>query len=175
MSQHFFCNILSYAEHAETPVIQDWENLDNFLQNAEAIRERRSANVETLEKEVIIPMVTYREQFAEVKRRIDKCELKRMQMDRNSFQLQQLETSSSGGSTEARVEAARQKVDRSRDAYEAIVSDLSAVLPRLYDARRELYATNLQTLFTLQRHFHTDISYVFRDMSDYVLIKLRND
>ena len=73
------------------------------------------------------------------------------------------------------MEAARQKVDRSRDAYEAIVSDLSAVLPRLYEARRELYATNLQTLFTLQRHFHTDISYVFRDMSDYVLIKLRND
>ena len=156
-------------------MIQDWENLDNFLQNAEAIRERRSANLETLEKEVIVPMVTYREQFAEVKRRIDKCELKRMQMDRSSFQLQQLEISSSGGSTEARVEAARQKVDRSRDAYEAIVSDLSAVLPRLYDARRELYATNLQTLFTLQRHFHTDISYVFRDMSDYVLIKLRND
>ena len=132
----FFCNILSYAE---TPVIQDWENLDNFLQNAETIRERRSANVETLEKEVIIPMVTYREQFAEVKRRIDKCEVKRMQMDRNSFQLQQLETSSSGGgSTEARGEhlEAAQASKREHACFEATPQH-SSRLDRVARGRRQ--------------------------------------
>ena len=67
------------------------------------------------------------------------------------------------------------KVDKTRDAYDAIVNELSNLLPDLYDARRELYATNLQTLFNLQNYFHNDISYIFRDMSDYVLIKLKND
>ena len=156
--------------------IHDWENLENFLQNAEAIRERRTINVETLKRDVIIPMVTYREQFAEIKRRLDKCEGKRMELDRNSYKYQQLETAKNGGNiSKESMEAARIKVDKSRDAYDAIANDLSNLLPDVYDARRELYATNLQTLFSVQNYFHTDISYIFRDMSDYVLIKLKND
>ena len=152
--------------------IHDWENLENFQQNAEAIRERRTNNVETLERDVIIPMMTYREQFAEIKRRLDKCEAKRIEFDRNSYKLHQLELANSSKES---VEAARIKVDKSHDAYNAIASDLSNLLPEVYDARRELYATNLQTLFSLQTFFHNDISYIFRDMSDYVLIKLKND
>ena len=156
--------------------IHDWENLENFQQNAEAIRERRSNNVETLQRDVIIPMMTYREQFSEIKRRLDKCEAKRIEFDRNSYKLHQLEAANDGASnSKAAVEAARMKVDKSHDAYNAIANDLSNLLPEVYDARRELYATNLQTLFSLQTFFHNDISYIFRDMSDYVLIKLKND
>ena len=156
--------------------IHDWENLENFQQNAEAIRERRTNNVEILERDVIIPMMTYREQFAEIKRRLDKCEAKRIEFDRNSYKLHLLEVAKDGGnSSKEAVEAARMKVDKSHDAYNAIASDLSNLLPEVYEARRELYATNLQTLFSLQTFFHNDISYIFRDMSDYVLIKLKND
>merc|ERR1712064_74400 len=140
--------------------ISDWENLESFLQNAEAIRERRDTNVATLERDVIIPMMTYREQFAEIKRRIDKCEAKRIDFDRSSFLLHQLETTN--GNNENGLDAARLKVDKTRDAYDAIVNDLSNLLPELYDARRELYATNLQNLFNLQNYFHNDISYIFR-------------
>lgn len=157
--------------------IHDWENLENFQQNAEAIRERRTANVETLERDVIIPMMTYREQFSEIKRRLDKCEAKRIEFDRNSYKLHQLENANINGGNNSKeaVEAARMKVDKSHDAYNAIANDLSNLLPEVYEARRELYATNLQTLFSLQTFFHNDISYIFRDMSDYVLIKLKND
>ena len=88
--------------------ISDWENLESFLQNAEAIRERRDANVATLEKDVIIPMMTYREQFAEIKRRIDKCEAKRIDFDRSSFLLHQQETTI--GNNENSLDAARLKV-----------------------------------------------------------------
>ena len=122
---------------------------------------------------MIIPMMTYREQFAEVKRRIDKCEAKRIEFDRCTFMLQQLETTN--GNNENGLDAARAKVDKTRDAYDAMVNELSTLLPNLYDARRELYATNLQTLFSVQNYFHNDISYIFRDMSDYVLIKLKHD
>ena len=118
-------------------------------------------------------MMTYREQFAEVKRRIDKCEAKRIEFDRCTFMLQQLETTN--GNNENGLDAARAKVDKTRDAYDAMVNELSTLLPNLYDARRELYATNLQTLFSVQNYFHNDISYIFRDMSDYVLIKLKHD
>ena len=52
--------------------IQDWENLESFLQNAEAIKERRTTNVEVLEKDIIVPMMTYKDQFGEIKGRIDK-------------------------------------------------------------------------------------------------------
>ena len=72
--------------------IQDWENLQNFQMNAEAIKNRRQDNIETLEQDVTIPMMTYRDQFAEVKRRIDKCEVKRIDYDRCSYLLQQMET-----------------------------------------------------------------------------------
>ena len=99
-----------------------------------------------------------------------------MELDRNSYKYQQLETAKNGGNiSKESMEAARIKVDKSRDAYDAIANDLSNLLPDVYDARRELYATNLQTLFLVQNYFHTDISYIFRDMSDYVLIKLKND
>ena len=107
--------------------IHDWENLENFQQNAEAIRERRTANVETLERDVIIPMMTYREQFSEIKRRLDKCESKRIEFDRNSYKLHQLETANINGGNNSKeaVEAARMKVDKSHDAYNAIANDLS--------------------------------------------------
>ena len=153
--------------------IADWQNLESFQMNAETIRNRRTENIETLEKDVIVPMMTYREQFAEIKRRIDKCELKKMEHDRCSFLLQQIETTA--GHSQAGLEGARAKVDRSRDAYNSLVEELSSVLPDLYQARRELYATNLQTLFSLQKYFHSDLSFTFRDMSEYVLIKLKND
>merc|ERR1712062_817985 len=99
--------------------IADWQNLENFQMNAETIRNRRTENIEALEKDVIIPMMTYREQFSEIKRRIDKCEEKKMEYDRCSFQLQQIETAA--GHSQAGLERARAKVDRSRDAYHSLV------------------------------------------------------
>ena len=110
-----YVNALETVKNAESKLmstwasnISDWENLESFLQNAEAIRERRDANVATLEKDVIIPMMTYREQFAEIKRRIDKCEAKRIDFDRSSFLLHQQETTS--GNNENNLDAARLKV-----------------------------------------------------------------
>lgn len=153
--------------------IQDWENLESFLQNAEAIKERRTTNVEVLEKDIIVPMMTYKDQFGEIKGRIDKCEAKRIEFDRCNFMVRQLETTS--GNSEEKLEEARFKVDKSRDAYEALVNELSSELPDLYGARREFFASNLQNLFTLQKCFHNDVSYIFRDMSEYVLVKLKND
>ena len=153
--------------------IQDWENLENFLQNAQAIQEGRSKNIESLEKDVIVPMMTYRQQFAEFKRRIDKCEAKRIQFDRESFLLHQLETTN--GNNEQSLKNARDKEEKSKDVYNALVQELSDTLPDLYSTRRELYATNLQTLFNLQKYFHNEISYIFRDMSEYVLVKLKSD
>ena len=153
--------------------IQDWQNLESFQMNAETIRRRREENMETLQQDVIVPMITYREQFAEMKRRVDKCEVKRVDYDRSCYLLQQLEQQT--GSSQKAAEAARMKVDKHRDAYEAIVGELNSVLPSLYQARRQLYSTNLQTLFTLQKCFHDDISFTFRDMSEYVLVKLRTE
>jgi len=153
--------------------IQDWENLENFLQNAEAIKERRTTNVEVLQKEVVVPMMTYKDQFGEVKGRIDKCEAKRIEFDRSSYLVQQLEVMPAVN--EEKLGAARTKVDKSRDAYEALVNELGSELPALYGARREFFASNLQNLFTLQNCFHNDVSYIFRDMSEYVLVKLKND
>ena len=153
--------------------IQDWENLENFLQNAAAIHESRNKNIETLETDVILPMMTYREQFAQFKRRIDKCESKRIEFDRSAFLLHQLETTT--GNNEQSLTTARARLEKSKDEYNAIAEELSSMLPSLYDTRRELYATNLQTLFSVQRYFHNEISYVFRDMSEYVLVKLKSD
>ena len=153
--------------------IQDWENLENFLQNAEAIRERRNADIEALEKEVIVPMMTYKEQFAEIKGRIDKCESKRIDFDRCTHLIQKLEASA--GNSSEKLETAKFRAGKSKDAYEAMVSELSSELPELYGARREFFATNLQNLFLLQKCFHNDVSFIFRDMSEYVLVKLKND
>merc|ERR1711915_1026183 len=108
--------------------------------------------------------------FAEIKGRIDKCEAKRMEFDRCNYMMQQQENRSG-----EKIEGIRYKVDKTRDAYEALVNELNTELPYLYGARREFFASNLQNLFTLQKCFHNDVSYIFRDMSEYVLIKLKND
>ena len=72
-------------------------------------------------------MMTYREQFAEVKRRIDKCEAKRIEFDRCTFMLQQLETTN--GNNENGLDAGpkqqtnfvlrERRNDRLEDPYES--------------------------------------------------------
>lgn len=93
--------------------IKDWNNLENFLQNAEVgdkfrlpesilsrgVRQQRINNLASLEQEVdrspsppphsatqvVLPLLTYRHQFEEVKARVDKCEARRVQCDRSLF------------------------------------------------------------------------------------------
>ena len=174
-----YVNAMEIVKNAEAKLmttwsqnIHDWQNLDSFLMNADAIRSRRNANVETLKNEVIVPMMTYRSQFREVKSRIDKCEAKRIEFNRSAFLMQQLEIKQSDA-TDGALEVARAKFKSSQDAYNTLVAELNWELPQLYQARRQFFATNLQSLFTLQQSFHTDVSYHFRDMSDYVLVKLK--
>jgi hypothetical protein len=90
--------------------IKDWNNLENFLQNAEVrrkklakhvfilfvlqgVRQQRLNNLASLEQEVqdilppsprqvVVPLRTYRHQFYELKGRVDKCEARRAAFDR---------------------------------------------------------------------------------------------
>jgi hypothetical protein len=41
--------------------------------------------------------------------------------------------------------------------------------------RREFFASSLYGLFVQQKCFHNDVSYIYRDMCEYVLIKLKQD
>ena len=40
--------------------ISDWENLNNFVRNAAAVRQQRELNVKELTKEVLVPLQAYR-------------------------------------------------------------------------------------------------------------------
>jgi hypothetical protein len=42
---------------------KDWQNLENFIQNAEAVKERRMRNLESLREEAALPLHTYQNQF----------------------------------------------------------------------------------------------------------------
>merc|ERR1712032_173099 len=126
--------------------IKDWNNLENFLQNAEGVRQQRVNNLTNLDQEVMVPLLTYREQFQDMKGRIDKCEARR---------------------------AAKASAEKARDRYEVLVEELGQELPLLYGARRQFFADNLLSFFGLQKMFHTQVSYIFGDMSEYVLIKLK--
>jgi len=169
---------LLQVEAAETKLmatwgesIRDWNNRENFLQNAEGVRQQRLNNLINLDKEVVVPLLTYGDMFQEVKGRVDKCEARRIQYDRAAFIAKELETSAPAD----KLEAARTEAEKARDKYEAMVEELGQELPLLYGARRQFFAENLQNFFTLEKTFHNDVSYIFRDMSEYVLIKLKND
>merc|ERR1712130_404035 len=103
--------------------------------------------------------------------RIDKCEARRADFDRAVFLSKELEMTAPAD----RLEAAKASVEKARDRYEVLVEELGQELPLLYGARRQFFADNLLGFFGLQKTFHTQVSYIFGDMSEYVLIKLKHD
>jgi len=151
--------------------IKDWNNLENFLQNAEGVRQQRLNNLTNLDQEVMVPLLTYREQFQDMKGRIDKCEARRADYDRAVFLAKELEMTAPAD----RLEAAKASAEKAGDRYEVLVEELGQELPLLYGARRQFFADNLLSFFGLQKTFHTQVSYIFGDMSEYVLIKLKHD
>lgn len=119
----------------------------------------------------MVPLLTYREQFQDMKGRIDKCEARRADYDRAVFLAKELEMTAPAN----RLEAAKAAAEKARDKYEVLVDELGQELPLLYGARRQFFADNLLGFFGLQKTFHTQVSYIFGDMSEYVLIKLKQD
>merc|ERR1712226_741378 len=109
--------------------------------------------------------------FQEVKGRVDRCEARRIRYDRAAFVAKSLESSA----PKDKLETARTRAERAKEKYEVMVEELVQELPLLHGARRQFFADTLQCFFTLQKTFHTDVSYIFRDMSEYVLVSLRND
>merc|ERR1719357_172198 len=115
---------LEQVEQAESKLmatwgesIKDWNNLENFLQNAEGVRQQRLNN---LNQEVIVPLLTYREQFQDMKGRIDKCEARRADYDRAVFMAKELEMTAPAN----RLEAAKAAAEKARDKYEVLIDEL---------------------------------------------------
>jgi len=133
--------------------IKDWNNLENFLQNAEGVRQQRVNNLTNLDQEVMVPLLTYREQFQDMKGRIDKCEARRADYDRAVFMAKELEMTAPAD----RLEAAKASAEKARDRYEVLVEELGQELPLLYGARRQFFADNLLSFFGLQKTFHTQV------------------
>merc|ERR1711962_989976 len=153
--------------------IQDWNNLESFLQNAEAVKERRGLNVEALNREVVLPLQTYKQQFQEVKARVDKLERRRIEADRLAFRLRAMKISEKVSSVQ--LAAAEKAASSSEDAYTTSLKDIKRELPLLYGVRREFFTHSLYGLFAQQNNVHADLSYIYRDMSEYVLVKLKQD
>ncbi|XP_023323588.1 F-actin-monooxygenase mical1 isoform X2 [Eurytemora carolleeae] len=151
--------------------IQDWSNLESFLQNTEAIQARRQQNIEVLEKEVVLTLNTYSRQFQEVKGRVDKSEILRISADQDKFHLGKLKAVES--TERSIIEDAEKKQKKSEDSYSSVRDELTSLLPNLYGIRREFFATSLYSLFLQQNTLHTDLSYIYREMSEYVLVKLK--
>ncbi|XP_023349433.1 uncharacterized protein LOC111718152 [Eurytemora carolleeae] len=57
--------------------------------------------------------------------------------------------------------------------YLPVRDELTSLLPNLYGIRREFFATSLYSLFLQQNTLPKNLSYIYREMSEYVLVKLK--
>ena len=151
--------------------IDDWENLENFHQNAASLKAIRQTGIEKMKTEILIPLKTYETQFAETKARIDKYESSKVCYDRCRFVVKKLETTPNN--VREMQERERQKLELSRQAYETRREQLEKELPSLYNSRKQFLGSTLFAMFSIQKTLHMDASYIFRDLGEYVLVNLK--
>jgi len=148
--------------------IQDWNNLENFLHNSETIQERRTENIANLTKDVVLPLKTYKQQFQDVMGRLSRCEHLRIEADIRQHQLKKALSKNQQNVSAEEVSKSESFAD-----YSNAVEELKDELPSLYGIRQEFFAQSLYSLFVQQNNFNTELSYIYREMTEYVLIKLR--
>jgi len=116
--------------------------------------------------QVLIPLNTYQSQFPELKKKIEKRDRKLVDYDgqRHSFQTLQ----ASKKREEVKVARAKEQLEEAKRTFAVFNAELNEEMPALYDSRVLFYLTNLQTLFSAEQVFHSELSKVHGELESII-------
>ena len=99
-------------------------------------------------------------------KKIDKRDRKLVDYDgqRHSFQTLQ----ASKKREEAKVARAKEQLEEAKRTFAVFNAELNEEMPALYDSRVLFYLTNLQTLFSAEQVFHSELSKVCQLQSSWL-------
>ncbi|XP_057375579.1 myc box-dependent-interacting protein 1-like isoform X3 [Daphnia carinata] len=116
--------------------------------------------------QVLIPLNTYQGQFPEMRKKIEKRGRKLVDYDgqRHSFQALQ----SSKKREEVKIGRAKEQLEEAKRTFAVFNAELNEELPALYDSRLPFFITNLQTLFSAEQVFHSELSKVHGELESII-------
>ncbi|XP_046452509.1 myc box-dependent-interacting protein 1-like isoform X12 [Daphnia pulex] len=116
--------------------------------------------------QVLIPLNTYQGQFPEMRKKIEKRGRKLVDYDgqRHSFQALQ----SSKKREEVKIGRAKEQLEEAKRTFAVFNAELNEELPSLYDSRLPFFITNLQTLFSAEQVFHSELSKVHGELESII-------
>ncbi|XP_077484447.1 amphiphysin isoform X2 [Amblyomma americanum] len=110
--------------------------------------------------QVMIPLNSYINQFADVRGRIAKRGRKLVDYDKSRHSVESLRNSAKK-KDDYKLGKAREELEEAKQMYEVINNELHEELPALYDSRIPFLVSNLQTFFTAESTFHAENAKVF--------------
>jgi len=119
-----------------------------------------------LTDQVLIPLNTYQGQFPEMRKKIEKRDRKLVDYDgqRHSFQTLQ----NSKKREEVKISRAREQLEEAKRTFALFNAELNEELPALYESRVLFSITNLQTLFSAEQVFHSELSKVHNELESII-------
>lgn len=115
--------------------------------------------------QVMAPLNSYINQFADVRGRISKRGRKLVDYDKCRHSVESLRNSAKK-KDDYKLGKAREELEDAKQMYEVINNELHDELPALYDSRIPFLVSNLQTLFTAESVFHAENAKVFSFLVD---------
>uniref|UniRef100_T1IVT4 Uncharacterized protein n=1 Tax=Strigamia maritima TaxID=126957 RepID=T1IVT4_STRMM len=144
---------------------QDWVGYDQLYMKSQTVEMLWSDFNHKLSDQVLIPLNNYQNQFAEVRKRVDKRGRKLTDYDSCRHAYQSL-VSNTKKRDEAKIAKAKEQLDDARRLYEVLNNELYDELPALYDSRIPFVISNLQTIFSAEAIFHQESTKVNSELSD---------
>uniref|UniRef100_T1J0N3 Uncharacterized protein n=1 Tax=Strigamia maritima TaxID=126957 RepID=T1J0N3_STRMM len=144
---------------------QDWVGYDQLYMKSQTVEMLWSDFNHKLSDQVLIPLNNYQNQFAEVRKRVDKRGRKLTDYDSCRHAYQSL-VSNTKKRDEAKIAKAKEQLDDARRLYEVLNNELYDELPALYDSRIPFVISNLQTIFSAEAIFHQESTNELSDIME---------
>jgi len=119
-----------------------------------------------LTDQVLIPLNTYQGQFPEMRKKIEKRGRKLVDYDGQRHTFQALQTSKKR--EEVKITRAKEQLEEAKRTFALFNAELNEELPALYESRVLFSITNLQTLFSAEQVFHSELSKVHCELESII-------
>lgn len=141
---------------------KEWVGQDQLYMQAQNTEMLWADLAHKLSDQVVIPLNTYQGQFPEMRKKIDKRGRKLIDYDAERHSVQTMQNNANRN--EGKFVRAKETMENAKRTYELLNSELHDELPALYDSRILFLVTNMQTLFSAEEVFHSEMSKVYSDL-----------
>uniref|UniRef100_A0A0N5A262 BAR domain-containing protein n=1 Tax=Parastrongyloides trichosuri TaxID=131310 RepID=A0A0N5A262_PARTI len=129
---------------------EDWPNGNHFIAAIQGINCAEEEYEKKFNDEVLKSVHDYKNQFAEIQKKIEKRGRKLVDFDAATREYESAKHGGKKGDDDPKVIKAKEELDLAEEKYNKINNELNEILPVLYDSRITFFVDTFQTLFNTQ-------------------------